>query len=265
MYAFSKRSGAVALLIVGAALTPAACATNNSSIAIRAVLAINHTACTFQAATTSAVQLLGSIDPAYAEEYVATLLVENQMVPLGDPNTLKTETDSVQLNVAEVQILDPTQGNSVITSYSVPVSGFIDPSLGGTDGLGLSAVVMLDAATVQREVAQINKTGVTQQVVSTVILQGQTLGNLNVHTQKFFFPITIVAPGSSCAAPMTGSCVGGTSSSMGDCAPGIDESTSCQTIAAQRGVCGVLECTKPGDHTTAHCPVNIPPDNSCCP
>jgi hypothetical protein len=265
MHLFSCRSGAVALLLVAAALTPAACAVNNSSIAIRGVLTVSRTDCSFQLATTSALDLEGQIDAAYAAEFLGTLLVENQMVPLGNPNTVMTETDEVQLNEAEVQILDPTNGNSVLTSYSVPVTGFIDPSMGGTAGLGAADVIMLDAKTLQQEAAKVSATGFSQQVVSSVIIQGVTLGNLNVHTQDFLFPITIVN-GGTCAAGMSGTCVGSSTAPMGDCRLGIDEpaGSDCQAIAAQEGVCGKLHCTTQGDPTTAECPTTLP-DTSCCP
>lgn len=265
MHIFSRRSGAVALLVAAAAVMPAACATNDSSIAIRGMLAVSRTDCTFQLSTTSEIDLAGEIDAAYAGEFVAVLLVENQMVPLGNPSTVMTETDSVQLSKAEVQVLD-AQGN-VLSEFSQPVAGFIDPSQGGTAGLGASQVVLLDAATVQSEAKLVETTGVTQQVVSSVIIEGQTLGGNKVHTQDFLFPITIVV-GGTCVAGMSGPCVGGTSSSsMGDCSLGVNEpaGTSCQAIAMQIGVCGKLECTTPHDPLTAQCPSHVPPDDSCCP
>jgi hypothetical protein len=241
-------------------------AMSEGSIVIRGVLTVSRADCTFQLATTSALDLEGQIDAAYASEFLATLLVENDFVPPGDANTATTEADSVQLDEAEVQILDPANGNSVITSYSVPVTGFIDPSMSGTPGLGAVDVVLLDAATLQKEEALVVATGEPQQVVSSVVVQGQTLDNLDVHTQDFLFPITITV-GSTCVAGMSGPCVGGTGPSpMNDCRLGIDESTgtSCQAIAAQEGVCGKLECTTVGVAATAQCPTHVPPDQSCC-
>jgi hypothetical protein len=55
------------------------------------------------------------------------------------------------------------------------------------------------------------------------------------------------------------------SSTTGVCRLGLDQPASCQDIASAIGVCGTLECTTPGDPTTAHCPAHAPPDTSCCP
>jgi hypothetical protein len=259
-----------ALLAAGAAVAPSSCARNDSSIFVFAALQANRSDCTVLASTSPMVVLVGSIDAAFAGEYTATLQVENQIVPRGNPNTLKTETSGVQLYDAEVQVLDPAT-NGPIAQFSVPVSGFVPPGSGGTPGLGLTEVVMIDSATVRSLRQKVISTNTVQEVVASVIVRGRTLGDLEVHTQEFLFPIqvfsggTCFSPGATCVTTMASN----SGSTTGVCRLGLDEQTSCQDIASTIGVCGVLEC--PLDPTTmrsniagAHCPAHAQPDNSCC-
>jgi len=261
MHGHSRRSGAVALLVVFAALVPAACARDDSSIFIRGCLVGSRTDCTYQLSLTTPLLLEGVVDPAYASGYSCVVMFENQIVPRGNPSTLQTETSGVQLYEAEVQVLDPVAGGA-IKQFSVPVSGFADPGMAGMPGLGAAEVLMVDADTAA------NKTG---EVVASVIIKGRTLGGLEVHTQEFLYPITILPPGSTCSRPSSATSCASTASSSAtaDCRLGLDEpgGTNCQLIAASNP-CGRLECPVDtmgkSDLTQAQCPVHSPPDNSCC-
>jgi hypothetical protein len=254
-----------ALLAAGAAVAPSSCARNDSSIFVFGALVPNQSDCAFAPSSTPQIWLEGAIDAAYAGEYTAVLQIENQMVPRGDPNTLKTETSGVQLYDAEVQVLD-TSG-AALTKFSVPVAGFVPPGNGGTPGLGATEVVMIDHGTVARLANMVGTSGNVQQVVSSVIVRGRTLGGLEVHTQEFLFPISVFNGGLCFATPGM-PCVGGMASSStsttGVCRLGLDQISSCQNIASTVGVCHKLECTTPGDPTTSHCPAHTPPDASCC-
>lgn len=259
-----RRSIAAALLLAGATILPSSCARDDSSIFIRGNLVVTRSDCSVTISTTPTLTFQGTIDAAYAGEYVATLLVENQIVSRGSATTLKTETSGVQLYEAEVQVLDPAAGGGAIAQFSVPVAGYIDPNMNGQDGAGGTEVIMIDAATIQNLSGKAISTGKEQLVVSSVVIKGRTLGGLEVHTQEFLYPVNVCV-GCTCTN-MGMACVGGQSSSAstGDCRLGIDEQTPCQIIAA-RGICGTLECTTPGDPTTAVCPSHLPPDMSCCP
>jgi hypothetical protein len=271
MHVHLRRSSAVTLLAAAAAVLPSACAKDDSSIFIAGVLlpTASSMICTYTPQATPTFLLRGTIDAAFAGEYVGVLQVENQLVARGNPNTLKTETSYVQLYDAEVQVLDPTQSMAVLKQYSVPVSGFLPVGMAGQPGLGASSVVMVDAATVQAKGAQAGAPGgLEQQVVSSVVLRGRTLGGLEVHTQEFLFPISISYATSCTTTPGT-ACVGGmsTTSSTLLCTPGQDGSLSCQQVAASLGVCGRLECDLLAGKSllaSAHCPAHSPVDDSCC-
>jgi hypothetical protein len=256
------------LLVAGATVTPAACARDDSSIFIFGSLVVNRTDCTWMAASNPMIWLAGQIDAAYAGEYTAVLQVENQIVARGNVNTLKTETSGVQLYDAEVQVLDPVTNNA-LSQFSVPVSGFVPPGTSGSPGLGAAEVVMVDATTLRGLGQKVVGSKTVQQVVSSVIIRGRTLGGLEVHTQEFLFPINVYY-GSTCFQPSGMSCTGATSSSSmnGVCLLGIDEPSNCQQIYSALGACHALECPQlPGgqsDLLNAHCPAHPQPDDSCC-
>jgi hypothetical protein len=266
MHVQIKRSGAFALLAAATAMLPSACARNDSSIFIRSCLATtDRSMCLFQVQLTAAEIYGGSIDAAYAGEYHCIAAVENQMVPRGDPNRLKTETAGVELYEAEVQVLDPAQGNAAINQFSVPITGFIDPGQSGQPGVAGTDITMVDAATVQKEALKVAGTGKVQTVVASVIAKGRTLGGFEVHTQEFLFPIDIYV-GSTCFQPPGMACCGGMgSSAAADCRLAIDEASNCQSICSYLGACHTLECDIKGAVDTAHCPGHVPPDDSCCP
>ena len=269
MHVHLRRSGAVALLAAAAALVGASCAENDSSIFIRGCMQVTRADCTVQVSTTATLQLEGTIDAVYAGQYICTALVENQMVPEGNQTTLMTETNGVELYDAEVQVLDPSQGMAALNQFSVPITGYVDPGMTGLAGTGATEIVLVDAATIQKEAAKVASKGTVQTVVASVVVRGRTLGGQEVHTQEFLYPILISA-GGTCVEPSSGGCVGGTATtSTADCRLGIDEpaGTSCALIASDIGVCNKLECTVTAgksDLTSAHCPAHSPPDNSCC-
>ncbi len=281
MHVHTRRTAALALLAAGATILGASCANEDTSIFIRGCLAVPHDTCTVTAAITSTESLAGQIDAAYAGEYRCFALVENNMVPQQDQNTLKTETNGVQLYEAEVQVLDSTgavvtyNGGASAAAFSVPVSGYVDPSQSGTAGVGISLVTMIDAGTMQALGKAVIATKIQQQVTASVVIKGRTLGGFEVHTNEFLYPITI-GYGNSCGVPAGQTCVGSNATSTADCLLGQDEGfTNCQDIAGQLGFCHYLECGPPifdpttgtnvPNYAAAHCPTSVPADNSCCP
>jgi hypothetical protein len=273
-----RRTGALALLAAGAVVLAGSCANEDTSIFIRGCLDVPRDTCSADAATTSAMLLEGAIDGAYAGEYRCFALVENQMVQQGDPNTLKTETDGVQLYEAEVQVLNT--GGEVITygnttaQFSVPISGWVDPATSGQPGVGISLVTLIDGATMQALGKAVTSTKVQQEVVVSVVIKGRTLGGFEVHTNEFLYPIQ-VGYANSCSVPTGQQCVPpagmASTTATGDCLLGQDElsGTNCQLIASNIGFCKLLECptiagTTFSDLSNAHCPSHNPPDDSCC-
>jgi hypothetical protein len=267
MFVHLRRLGAVALLTGGIALLQSSCARNDSSIFIRSCLATtDRTACTFMISTTSTEIYSGQIDAAYTGQYDCIAAVENQMVATGDPSTLKTETDGVELYEAEVQVLDPANGDAALKQFSVPIAGYIDPAMGGQPSIGGTDILLVDAATVTAERNKVAATGKVQTVVASVIAKDRTLGGQEVHSQVFLFPVQIFY-GGTCYEPSGSACCGGMSTAMADCRLAIDEATNCQLLCGS--ACHSLECqidpaTGLSEIASAHCPAHTPPDDSCC-
>jgi hypothetical protein len=212
--------------------------------------------CSFDVTDPATAHLLlgGTIDAWYAGQYTCVALVEGR--DLGTPITLFE---------AEVQVLDPVQGGAVLTEFSVPITGSVDP---GT-GFGTASVVSLDATTLQALEQKVFASGEIQTVVSRFFLRGRDAGGAELDTPLLDYPIAVSAA-NSCAGIPGQPCVG-TAPAMPDCRLGSDEpvGTSCTAIASQLGVCRKLECdvdttTGKSDLASARCPVHFPPDDSCC-
>jgi hypothetical protein len=246
--------------------------TNDSSLFIRGCVQVDRTTCVGEALDTTPLQLGGFIDGSYAAQYLCTALVENQLVPRGDPNKLRVETSRVELYEADVQVLNTDMqvisGPSGPAQFSVPVTGFVDPSSGNSPGTGLATVVMLDARTVQNLAKQAASSNTVQQVVASIVIRGRTLGGLEVHTNEFLYPIDVCA-GCQCFQPPGKLCVGGMDQPDDDCRLGIDNQVDCRYLGTQ-DPCKYLECTVDvvtgkSDLNSAHCPaVAGAADGTCC-
>jgi hypothetical protein len=196
---------------------------------------------------TAQLLLGGTIDAQYAGDYTCTALVQGH--DLGSPITFYE---------AEVQVLDPSQGDLPLAEFSVPATGAVDPRT----GVGTTNVVVLDAATLRSVAGKVLATGDIQTVVSRFILRGHDAGGGELDTPWIDYRID-VGVGWFCREIPGQPCVGAASTPL-DCHPGTDEpfGLSCAIIAAEFGTCGTLECDVDG---SAHCPVHHPPDKSCCP
>lgn len=172
----------IALGAFGMVLGPG-CADNRSSIFIVNALAVPQDTCTWTADNGEAVRPAGRLDVAISKEYWIPLLVANQLVPRGNESTLRTETSRVSFSKAEVNLTDSGGTDIPNGHFTVPVTGFADPSSGTEPGYGSVAVTMIDptsAASIQ-----------PGEVIANVILSGETLGNVDVETDSWAFPITV--------------------------------------------------------------------------
>lgn len=255
-----RRASAVALLAMGGTTLASACVRNESSIFIRGCLSVPRDSCTVQASVNATFLLDGMIDSVYKAEYECLAMFENQIVPRGDVNKLRTETSRIEVYQAEVQVLndDPTSP-SAFAQFTVPVSGFADPGSGAEPGLGITNIVMIDSNTAK----QLGKTALAsnkqQLVVASVVLHGRTLGGLEVESNEFKFPIRVTA-GGLCAEFDGEPCVGSTQKPTADCLRGQDALVDCRALDP----CQQLTCDDEGDITTAHCPGAGSGDFACC-
>lgn len=221
---FRQVPRALGLVLLAAApltlLGPAGCADNKSTIFIKHVLAKPED-CLFEADPSAAFIGSGRVDLAVTDSYAPFLLIGNQMVPQGDDDTLKTETSRVALQGAEVNL--EVAGGGSVANFSTTCSGTIDPVGGPEPGYGVTQVTMippgLDLA--------------PGDYLATVTVFGETLGNQDVETGEFVFPINVCE---GCLiffnqdSRDNGTCIGETDPA-GGCLPGQDGLVDCSICA----------------------------------
>jgi hypothetical protein len=147
--------------------------------------------------------------------YVATLLVANQLKARGNSDTMRPESNRVQLYQADVELFDGTGGS--LSSFSMPVSGFIDVSESTTPAYGLATVTLVDPATAA------SLAGQQTTVTARVKVYGQTLGGIDVETGYWDYTIQVCAGCLGCICPSSSA-----SDLTATCFPGDNESVDCR-------------------------------------
>jgi hypothetical protein len=168
----------------------------------------------------------GSIDPGYRAAYKCFALVENQMVARGSPTTLRTETSRISLYEANVEVYAPSAtayDGTLLSQFTVPISGFVDPGTGTDPGYGATEIALTDATTLQKA-----KPG--QTLVAKVEAHGRTLGGLEVQSNIFEYQITATTPGGSCCEPAGQACRGDGITPTANCLLGQDQCANCQLL-----------------------------------
>ena len=174
--------------VPAAAALLCSCADNESSLFVRQVQ-LESSDCIVEADPSGTALGEGSMDTAFVSEYFAWLLVGNQIVNRGNADQLRTETSKIRLYEYDVRVLDVD--GAIVSEYTAPTSGFVDERVGETDHYGLAGAILLDADTATSLGNTAASTQQVQQVVSSVVVRGRTLGGNEVETGEFLFPISI--------------------------------------------------------------------------
>lgn len=213
-----QRAGAFFFLAAAAGVLGTSCVDNESSIFIRGCLAFTADSCTVTVDSSAKVLFSGVLDPAQAD-YTCPLMLGNQLVARGDSKQVRTETSRVVLHSAIVTVYDSTKAET-FTTFTVPASGFIDPGTSAQPGFGAANVLMLDRVTARAHAGET--------LLSGVVLQGRTLGGLELETAEWTFPIQVAAPSSLCILPpcYPGAPDGDTLKET--CHPGVNTNTDCR-------------------------------------
>ncbi len=166
------------------------CKESESEFFIKGVASFQGT-CTAQAQADQILLFEGVLDATFQRDYNAALLFGNQLAQVDrvPDEKIRTETSRIVVQSAEVSIEVPDDSGEVrlVKSYSVPVSGFANPTRSGEPGYGLVSVPLVDAATG----IQLAATGRPIKVNSKVKLYGRSLGGDDVHSNEFNFVVTI--------------------------------------------------------------------------
>jgi hypothetical protein len=172
---------AVAVACLGGTVLPS-CATNDSMMFIIGVYARKQGACQPKPENESPIWARGVLDRLFADEYVAALLVGNQITTRGSREQLRTETSRVSLRGAEVQ-LETLQGEPLADAFSSTGTGFVDAA-SGTD----PSLAIMYASLIPASVAGSLPPGT---LVAKVRVFGDTLGGQEVESSELAFPIEV--------------------------------------------------------------------------
>lgn len=168
-----------------------ACAENDQSIFVRAVLApsTNRTngICVYTDDPQQTQLFEGFLDVGVRDNYLAVVLVGNQMIPRGDPNNTRAESNRVHLNGAVVRVTEPD--GALINEFTSLATGFADPQANNNPDYGLMGVTAIDAPTKDRIAAQLPNRTATKLVIVNIKAFGKTVGGVDVESGEFQFPI----------------------------------------------------------------------------
>lgn len=168
-----------------------ACAENDESIFVRAVLApsTNRTngICVYTDDPQQTQLFEGLLDVGVRDNYLAVVLVGNQMITRGDPNLTRAESNRVHLNGAVVRVTEPD--GALISEFTSLATGFADPGANNNPDFGLMGITAIDAPTKDRIAAQLPNRSATKLVIVNMKAFGKTTGGTDVESGEFQFPI----------------------------------------------------------------------------
>jgi hypothetical protein len=201
-------------------------------------------ACSVKADLEGTILAKGVMDRLLASEYVAALIIGNQLTQRGDRERLRTETSSVSLKGAEVR-LENSQGESLAPAFSAIGTGFVDASE-GTD----AAPAVMFATLIPSSIVQSLPLGT---VVTKVRAFGTTLGGEDVESAELLFPIQlcegclVTFPASARDLAADGNdyqckqaaddAATGAAEDAGPCSPGIDVPVPCTACSGLYDFC----------------------------
>jgi hypothetical protein len=241
------KSALLSISLSAALVATSGCVDDDSSMYVEAVLAMNPPDCELAADPAAAQLLRGTLDVAFLQSYQASVLVGNQLTPRGVKKQLRTETQGVELEGAEVTITD--SADTVLDEFSVPAGGFVKPSTSESPGYGMALVTLIPPRLGGQLRGQLTARGASRTVIAEIRVFGTTLGGTKITSGKFTFPIDVCL-GCLVDFPLdavedTGSgrvCAGSTEDiETTQCIRGQDSLIDCRECAATLDVCAFLD------------------------
>lgn len=215
---------------------------------VEGVLALVPPSCEVKADPSSTQLLRGTLDVAFLQSYQGAVLVANQLTPRGVKKQLRTETQGVELQGAEITVTS-AQGD-VLEEFSVPAGGFVHSNTSESPGYGMAYVTMIPPQLGDRLSSQLGgRRGASVTVIAGIRVFGTTLGGTEITSGEFTFPIDVCF-GCLVDFPLeavddTGAarvCQGSTDSiTTSQCIRGQDAVIDCRECAATLDVCAFLD------------------------
>jgi hypothetical protein len=245
-----KLASAVGIASALCSMIPS-CADNNETIFIRQVQALRAPECTVTADATAFVASTGFVDVGLATNYVVFPLVGSQLLARGDARQSKAESNRVLIQGAEVELVEPTgdalslsglDGGALPNPYTVLATGTIDPSASAEASYGVTEVEVMPPVFLEayrRQILAPRGIGTSRTVHARIRVFGKTLGNTDVETGIFTYPINVCygcgvfVPAEAVEPTITTrNCKGGattaTTASRTTCRVGQDSTTDCR-------------------------------------
>lgn len=214
---------------------------------VEGVLALNPPDCEVNADPGAPQLLRGTLDVAFLQTYQATVLVANQLTPRGVKKQLRTETQGVELEGAEVTVTDAR--GAVLDEFTVPAGGFVSTNSSESAGYGIALVTLIPPGLGGRLRDGLPGRNSSQTVIAQIRVFGTTLGGTEITSGPYTFPID-VCNGCLVDFPLeavedTGDgrvCAGSTEDiESSQCIRGQDASIDCRECAATLDVCAFLD------------------------
>ncbi len=229
---------AAGILVTSTNLFMGGCADNESMLFVRGVIAWpNSGDCTITADASQLMRLGGVLDLAFRTDYVAPLLVGNQLTRRGSRDQIRTESSRVSLRGSIVEISDP-QGNK-LTEYTTDGTGFVDPADGDNPGYGIVSSTLIPGGLFN---AGGPFAGITNVIVNVRVF-GNTLGGEDVESNKLTYPIAICT-GCTVSFPTkaidlgTNECISQEDPQAAlPCAVGLDDPIDCRYCYSRNPYC----------------------------
>lgn len=194
----------VSLLVTALAVSAVvpACADNDQSIFIRGALAPaqnrQNGACLYTDDPTQATLFEGSLDVGVRDNYLGAYIVGNQMIPRGDPQNVRAESNRAHINGGIVRVTR-TDGTT-IREFTAFATGFADPQNNNNPDFGVMGLITIDAPTAlilrdelvaQARAQNVNVRSLSTQVLANIKVIGKTLGGVDLESAEYQFPIRV--------------------------------------------------------------------------
>jgi hypothetical protein len=191
MESFTRRRLFGAMALAPVLLAGPGCADNESTLFIRQAQAHVAGTCSVDNAPTSLQLGRGHLDLAFQRQYLADLLVGNQLVPRGNSSQLRTETARIELQGTIVHVEDTT-GVVVWGPVTVPGTGLVDPANGSNPNYGIIDTVLFGSDLGESLVGQLSMNrNLVRYFTSVARVFGRTLGGMSVESGEWRFPINV--------------------------------------------------------------------------
>lgn len=184
------RAGGSAALLLAMLAAFSGCTEEDTGLFIAGNMVVEAPDCSVTAEGNAPLLLRGTLDVSQRADYVATLLVGNQLTPRSDKESLRTETAVTTITGAEVRLLTDT--GEVDTEFTVPASGVISPDGSEDPGFGVVLATLIPAASGVALAGQLAQ-GQSRTRVAQVKVFGETIGGVEVESAVFTYVIEVCA------------------------------------------------------------------------